>query len=92
MATNPETKRTEVIPFEFDANSKSFIARVIISKDPELIARVVNKIMEKVDKHQNWRWFAGNYLTGCNAAGGGVWRTSLALAIGVKGSNIMKQI
>ena len=53
MATNPETKRTEVIPFEFDVISKSIIARVIISKDPELSARVVNKILEKVDKHQN---------------------------------------
>jgi len=62
--TDHQTGLTKILPFDYDHKSRSFIARVIVAKDPAVAAEVVSKILSKVDKLQDWRWFTGDYATG----------------------------
>ena len=72
--TNPKTGHSEFLPFDYDHSSRSFIARVIISHDPQISARVVDTILTKIDNNQDWKWFAGKYLLSA-PTGAEAWRT-----------------
>jgi hypothetical protein len=89
--TNPKTGHSEFLPFDYDHSSRSFIARVIISHDPQISARVVDTILTKIDNNQDWKWFAGKYLLSA-PTGAEAWRTSMARTIGNAKEDIMRRV
>ena len=87
--TDRQTGLTKILPFDYDHKSRSFIARVIIAKSPAVAAEVVSKILSKVDKLQDWKWFTGDYLTSSPAV---AWRASNAMRIGTNRGSILRHI
>ena len=86
---DPKTGREEIIPFDFDSESSSFIARAIISPSPKIAAKIVDGIMTKIRNGKEWRWFSGNYLSSSPAT---AWMTSGAKRIGTSRADLQKRL
>ena len=53
----------KLIPMEYDVDSRSWVARMCVSKFPGRAEKQVRRILARIDRGQEWRFFHGNYLT-----------------------------
>ena len=53
----------KLIPLEYCTESRTWIARVCVSKHKGRAEKMVRRILARVDRGEEWRFFSGDYLT-----------------------------